>query len=186
MAEEGLLLSYTYFLNADCSKYISVGYNTETFKPQTKLHHVGVHRTTLGLVEWMYVFVIKNDEFSSLFTSKNPGKIQSSLKSIDIKFKRKSRNLVINGFEISEQEWLIIVKLSNFIQSVLYWCKQTRSNIVNYYQKYVEKCRANNVSSLDVTHFFVVDDNEMKCNYSRLFYEITILCKTQLLSDILK
>lgn len=186
MAEEGLLLSYTYFINDDCSKYISVGFNPGTFKPQAKLHHVGVHQSTLDLKEWLYIFIIKNDEFSNTFTSQNPGKICCSLKSVDIKFKKKYRIILINGFEINAKEWLIIVKLSNFIQSVLYWCSQATNNIINYYQKYVEKCKLYNVSSLDATYFFVNDENEMKCNHSRLFYEIPILCKNKLMSDILK
>lgn len=184
MAEEGLLLSYTYFINDDCSKYISVGFNPETFKPQTKLHHVGVHQSRLDLKEWIYIFTVKNDEFSSLFTSKNPVKICCSLKSLDIKFKK--QKIIINGFEINAQEWLLIVKLSNFIQSVLYWCRQTANDVINYYQNYVEKCKAHNVYSLEATHFFVNDTSEMKCNHSRLFYEIPILCKNKLLSDISK
>lgn len=186
MVEEGLLLSYTYFINDDCSKYISVGFNPETFKPETKLHHVGVHQSTLDIKQWLYIFITKNNEFSKLFTSKNPGRFRCSLKSVDIKFKKKSGIIIINGFEINAQEWLLIVKLSEFIQSVLYWCSQATNNIINYYQKYVEKCKAHNVYSLDSTHFFVNDNTVIKCNHSRLFYEIPILCKNKLMSDILK
>lgn len=183
---EQLLLSYTYFINADHSKYISVGYSVDNFTPCVIVNYIGIAKIKLVLLEWLNIFLLKNEDISSFFSScgsKKPKNSIKTLKNTKIQFDAASKSVIINGLAINHEEWTLMLQMTDYIQSVLYWCRQSTREVSSYYNEYVKRCCEQNVYSLDATHFFS-DISSIKCNYTRLFWEIPILCREKLMNDV--
>ena len=186
MDSEQLLLSYTYFINADHTKYISIGYSAETFAPCVIINYIGNAHTKLGLIEWLDVFMVKNEEISTFFKNCETSKCRKikTIKNSQILFDYGTKSLILNNLAINHQEWILIQQMTDYIQSVLYWCKHLTRAVSSYYTEYVKRCVENNVYNLDATQFFTDETPLIKFNFSRLFWEMPILCKNKLFNDI--
>ena len=187
MESEQLLLAYTYFINNENSKYISVGYSVENFSPCVIINYIGLGNLKLGLPEWLNIFMVKHEEISSLLNAGGVKKCQKLIKTMKntlIKFDEHTKTIVISNIAINHDEWLLKLQLTDYIQSVLYWCRQTTKEVSSYYNEYVKRCIELNTISLDTTDFFTNTNSIFKWNDSRLFFEIPILCKNKLYNDI--
>lgn len=186
MDSEQLLLSYTYFINAEHTKYISIGFSVKTFTPCVIINYIGYAQTKLGLTEWLNIFMIKHEEISTFFKNCETSKCRKikTLKNSQIHFDYVTKSLILNSLAINHEEWILMQQMTDYIQSVLYWCRYLTRAVSLYYDEYVKRCVENSVYSLDATHFFTDETSIIKCNFSRLFWEMPILCKNKLFNDI--
>lgn len=180
------LLAYTYFINGEISKYISVGYDTNTFQPSVTIHHIGESSITLTSMEWMIMFVyidqIKTylDRTWTIIDGHNTGIIQVT-KEFTIEqhnalsdwvwFKKDDLNqITINGEEFSQIE-----HLADFFNTIIYRLKLSSELVKNYYNDYVDKCAMFGTECLSSSQYFV-PAIEKNFNYNKLFIEIGIVC----------
>lgn len=180
-----LLLSYTYFFDEKYAKYISIGFNIADFKPNIIINHIGEASVTLDLVDWICIFIAKQQEIDEAFKSdKLENKKFSCAKNLNVQLNGKLQVLKIDNNSFTYDEWKILHELNDYIQCVMFWCKQLTADVKNYYNLYVAKCVEKYVYRLDITEFFVPPDSISRCNFSRMFYELPILCKEKLKNDI--
>lgn len=185
IAPKQLLLAYNYFFNENNLKYISIGFDTEDFKPTVILNHIGESYTRLDLVDWICIFIAKQQDIDDAFISDiKENKKFNCARNMNIHFIAKLNALKIENITINNNEWQTLKLLNDYVQCVMFWCKQLTVDVKNYYKLYVEKCAEKYVYFLDMTEYFIPQQSASRCNFSRMFYELPILCKTKLENDI--
>jgi hypothetical protein len=187
-----LLLSYTYFFGAQSLKYISIGFSTVfDFAPILYLNHIGVSYIPISAIEWMSIY-INIEAINKMFQRDVNNKIGviDAGRGIKIRFNPKSNTITMyNNFEgtisLSYNEWMYILNIMEYINSVIFWYQSTVNEVKSYYNDYILKCNEHNVLSLDASMYF----NPTRCsniryNYTRLFYEFPLLCPLKLRNDV--
>lgn len=177
---EQLLLAYTYFIDNKHEKYVSIGYNIVDFKPCVILHHIGNACVTLDTIQWLNIFIAKNNTITAILSSSEVVNIDGDF----IIVNGNEKTVQINDVVVTKLEWDLLQFFIDYTHSVLFWCKHATKYVHEFYNKYLEKCIEKNVLQLDVADYFTPTDLNSKCNFSRLFYEFPILCKEKLIIDV--
>lgn len=188
-----LLLSYTYFLNAEHTSYISVGLDTNNFKMKIILFKNGIYHN-LQWEDWSLLYVNINviqNHFNGygvdfLELPKTPSDI--------IHYKLSSRItekcLILTGDNkkvvIKLKEWMSLYNLMPFINSIVTWYIHTAHDVEIFYHQYLLKCIEVKSFKLEAQHFFIPSTSATyyQCNYSRLYQEIPLLCQNKIIIDL--
>lgn len=194
-----LLLSYTYFLNDQHSCYICIGFDIETFKLKIILF-----KNTIFLMlcyqDWKNItnnieLIKKHFELGN-YALENPvyGELPKAVGFCTIKLSQRNNEkclTVVSGdglkkiIIITQSEWEHLYELYPFLNSVISWYNKVESEVESYYNIYVSKCFEKKKIQLAYEDFFIPNQAEgyNYYNYSRLFSEIPILCKSKLSND---
>ncbi len=194
----GLLLSYTYFLNTQHTCYISVGYDVETLKLKIILYKNMIYQE-LKLEDWNLLYknlttiqnffvnnvkefiinqdgIIEVDEYANNVIAY---KLISLKQKNCLMFETKSTKIIID-----DSEWKKLYMLSHFLNSISIWCNLVWKEIEQYYHIYYDKCNLLNVDELPASEFFIpTPASYNSCNFSRLFNEISFLCRDKIRRD---
>lgn len=173
-----LLLAYTYFLNNEYTKYISIGYQQDDFKTGIVLHDIGENCVVLSSFDWLslFIYITEIDCAFSEQKLENPINVTSEL---ILKYNVPNNCIIVSKdsaeLKITRGDWQIFVQLTEYFSFVLNWYNQTSAIAKNYYDEYVAKCIENNLPYLNSSHYFSPKNCNKNCNFSRLFYEIGII-----------
>lgn len=207
-----LLLSYVYFLNNSHTTYINVGFDTDNFEPSIILYK-NIKHLCFSFTDWINlytnIFTINNffqnkdsnvDIDLPINSTQNIFKLctdfvitsnnTSSKQNVFNKYLICENTSTSSQIVITEQEWNTILDRISFLQSVVTWYELTSKEIKNYYKIYAEKCSRKGVTELSSTEYFLPTQDGVNyntyfnCNYSRLYSEIPILCKSKLIKNI--
>lgn len=190
-----LLLSYTYFLN--CDKSISIGYDSKTFKTVLVLNQV----LLINQLEW-YSLCVKFPLIKKFLVCAKKQANGPSTSSDGKKTYRASTTLHIqasvhdnvhvtlirsNGPKIilNESEFHLLCALEEFISAVIMHNRTTETLVEAYYGLYLTQCKELGVNKLE-TPVYYPSTATSSVNYSRLFFEIPILCKDDIIREINK
>lgn len=203
-----LFLAYTYHLNDECTKYISLGYHTRTFTTTILFHHIGVSVLELDTLEFTNIFML-SENISQYFQRGEPIEKLSPNKYIQlamttaangekqIVFERVGNTSSTLKIALNEKEWNCMLELTNYFNPLLFWYQSSKSGVKHYYDHYVKLCCDTNKTFLTTQEFFApneIPNGQMyfspqppSYNYSRLFYEIGIFCRyDDILETVLK
>ena len=182
-----LLLSYTYFLDNYNKSLISVGYDTNLLLPIILLIK---QPNNFVIIEFSKFKIINNfrKEINKYFIGDTSSPI---IQSSDFSLLRgKQRGLTIADGDckitLKEKEWNRLYKFIPFINEVINYQYKTAYLVSDFYESYLKQCTEQSVlklNQLPVTPY-EVDTNTI--NYSRLFYEIPVLCENKLFDDYFK
>lgn len=174
-----LLLAYTYFLNESSTKYIGIGFNSETLLPNLIIRS-SKKEICLSTLDWITFYTSLQEESTTDVddqTRKNKKKLI---------VKKTQENEFVFRFDkekisLTSDEWEKFKTFVNFFNSVMLY-NHSAINVINFYiNNYLEKCLQNNKKCLDVKEYFEPNMVGQVClNYSRLFYEIPIYCKNKI------
>lgn len=193
-----LLLSYIYFLNSSHTCYINIGYDVETFHLKIIIYKKGKLQKW-SFSDWQCFY--KNLEAIQNFfltnglnnTLEEYNKTSSDMSERKIIFnlsnsKNQKKLIFIEQEEkilLNSEEWKNIYDLATFLNSVILWCKIVWNEIEMYYNEYYKKCKLLQVFILPPEEFFLpLPSPYSYCNYSRLFSEIPVFCRTRLKNDL--
>lgn len=99
-------------------------------------------------------------------------------------FVRHKNSHTITTLMLSQEEWRMFYYLSEFINAVVTHIRSAGPLIQSYFESYATRCKELNVCSLDSSKFFVPQNtnyfNDKAINYSRLFFELPILCQMKI------
>lgn len=184
-----LILAYTYFLNDDFNRIISIGFSTSTLKPVVVLHHVGNGSVVLTPNEWYSLFLHQQDIEGAMngVAIKNPIFLSDDTKisqddSGRITIKKTSFSTTFT-FQLNGYDWQCFIHLSELFKSILHLYTRSQEKVNLYYVKYTQLCFEKNVMCLDVASYFVVD-NAFNLNLPRLFNELGLLFKQKCLNGL--
>lgn len=170
-----LLLNYTYFLNDEYTKYISIGFQQKDFKPGVIIHSIGENCVELSFFEWLSLFVYI-PEIDNAFQTQKMEKIIVVTDEIYIKYYKDNNQLLLRKnatiIQITKADWIMFLRLTEFFSFIFNWYNQTSEIAKNYYIEYIDKCKQNGVTYLDSSSYFEPKTMKKNCNFSRLFYEI--------------
>ena len=185
-----LLLSQTYFLNDEHTCYLSIGFDTESFKPaivllkNTVFHQMCVETWTTAVYNnWE---TIKNHFMGQTnilelpkTTSDCSVKLTSRGGQQRIVFTHGCKKIILNS-----EEWSRAEELLSFLQTVINWSETVWQQIADYHHIYMMKCCGQNSYALAAVDFFIPPVTGYNFfNYARLFNEIPILCRQQLINN---
>lgn len=180
-----LILAYTYFLNDNFNKFISIGFSAQTLKPVVVLHHIGQSAVILSTSEWYSLFLNQKD-IESAFTG-TPFKAPKYL-SEEAKIEQDtSFRIFLNKtskFEFNINDWQCFVHLSELFKSILHLYTRTQDTVQLFYVKYTQLCFEKNVMCLDTSNFFVIE-NPFNLNLQRLFNELGLLFRQKCLNGMM-
>jgi hypothetical protein len=187
-----LLLAYTYFLNDDHTSYVSVGYSCIDFNPKIIIcsnsnsikSSKGSCYVEFNFSDWIHFNNNNLQIINKFFMNEGEYKIPKS-KSVHCKLLTKQgiKYLVLNRHVfINSDNWNNLFDISTFLTSLITFCNNVWREIEFYYQAYLEKCKLHHVYQLTFNDYFAPFVSY--CNYSRLFNEIPIICKTRLINEI--
>lgn len=186
-----LLLSYTYFLNANHSSHISVGYDNQNFTMKIIIYKNNVYEE-LGWENWFVLFLNKEtiqNHFEDLYGVDfvELPKV-NGLNTLKLSFRNNEKCLIIiqnkKKIVLFKNEWWKLYGLSSFFHSIVYWYLNNWSQIETFYYRYLNKCIEKNTFKLQSHEFFVGDETLTSFNVSRLFYELPVISRKKLLDDI--
>lgn len=170
-----LFLAYTYFLNSEYTKYVSIGYMGEDFKTAIVLHEIGENCVVLSSFEWLSLFIYIT-EIDCAFNEQKMENLLKVTEDVNLKYNAVNKRIVLSKeatqVEITRHDWQIFLQLTEFFSFVLNWYNQTNALAKNYYDEYVGKCIENHLPYLDSSNYFLSKNCNKNCNFSRLFYEI--------------
>lgn len=191
-----LLLSYTYPLNNNWSKIISTGFNHEdNFEACVILNDCMEDSIMLSTLDWYSIFVKfeKINKTIDLMISKQEltervkqhvrvsqnldvliMKDHDGVVKIQLQRKDGSKSYITLLYD----EYIAFYALSEFIHLVLTYNRSCTSFINMYFSSYVKKCLELNCNFLTSQHYFTPSNYSGmdSINYSRLFYELPVLC----------
>ena len=189
-----LLLSYIYFLNAMSTVAMSVGFDSVTFKPTILLQAFGRSHIVINILDWMYIGL--NREAAEKFFTHDPGKpvfingTNLTIKPIlygrkrerYILLKNTSDNCTHQEIALSVMEWSILMRLCNFFSTIGFHLHRGSGAVQEYFNNYVAFCVAKRQKRLTTRDFFVpvYESENATFNFSRLFYEIPVICREEL------
>lgn len=187
-----LLLSHTYFLNDQHTSYLSIGFDTESFKPaivlfkNTVFHQMCVETWTTSVYNnWQTIknhFMGQNnilfEELPKTTTNDCSVKLTCRGSQRRILFTDGCKKIILNY-----EEWVRAEELLSFLQSVINWSETVWQQVAAYHHIYMMKCYNQKSYSLDTIDFFIPPiTGHNFFNYARLFNEIPVLCKQQLIN----
>lgn len=197
-----LLLAYTYYLNNEYTKYISLGYNAKTLEASIVLHHIGKSFVELNCYEYTNVILL-SDHIQAYFYPETGVEDSINNRYVNIKFSEFSgiKHVVFtdnrsqqknHSIRLNYSEWERMQELMGFFSPLTLWYKTTAKDVKKYYNHYVKICCDTNRIRLNNQDFFTPNDvpsddlthasvGSPSFNYSRLFYEIPILCRQSIL-----
>lgn len=187
MKHHELLLSYTYFLNNESTKFICIGYDTIHFSPIIHLNHIRKSSIIWNILDWLtfttHICSIQD------FLSHNSNNINISftnflISNCDEKIFIKDK-VSLEEVEITAAEMFTLINLIDFLNTIMFHYKSCVAYIQEYYNLYVLNCSTKNVFSLSTSDYFVPPSDRFQLNYYRLFYEIPIIFKEKLLFDVM-
>lgn len=98
-------------------------------------------------------------------------------------------------FTLEESEWIRIYELLPFFNPLIFWYKSTLHSVKTYYDHYIKLCTDCNTVCLTVQQFFSPNDipanqnytspQSPSFNYSRLFHEISFMCRQDIVDNVL-
>lgn len=188
------LLSYTYFLNDECTKYITLGYSMDTLKPTVILHQIMPCNSFVILMaqEWYSILVHQERITNTFFVNTAETSSLSIYPFGDQKYLRLDhimKNVSIGTFgesdvqiSIKQKEWRTMVQLTDLLNSILQYYIRTTEEVTQYFLKYTQTCFDKNLMFLGQEHFFkpTVDS---KCNFIRLFNELGIFLSQKIITN---
>lgn len=181
-----LLLSYTYFLDNVRKTSISVGYDSNLLLPIIVLIKKTNSFKIIELSTYIKIYELR-DEINKYFNDTTPVSIQC--KELSLKTS-KQKGLIIRNrdgrFSINAEEWTRLYKWLPFLSAVINHQQRTTYLVVDYYESYLKQCVSENVMKLDQPPHTPYQISVDTINYSRLFFELPILCETKLLDDYFK
>lgn len=201
-----LLLAYTYQINNECSKLVSVGFETGSFQPAILFQNVNKSFLQLNVFEYINIFLYAN-EIQSFFNETNSLNVNNhyitiksvivkKVKHLIIKKKFNEKNSSNQKIILKSEEWDILLRLFNFFDVLIFWYRSTAQNVFQYYKHYLQLCCEKNLRQLTTEYFFTPNESNnvqpishlygstVMFNYSRLFHEIPIICFNRLTQDI--
>lgn len=194
-----LLLSYTYFLNAEHTCYITIGYDVESFELRIIMLKDKVFQIWT-FCQWDYLMQNaaqiqclfqcepdngadnKNDNYFVKTSRSNSDELYIKLK----KHKETKFLILFNGSSeivLYSSEWAKFFALSWFLNTIVNWYSATWPEIQHYYNAYSAKCNIMQLNELPSNEFFVLAETQSYCNFSRLFNEIPVLCANKIQND---
>lgn len=198
-----LLYAHTYFLNTIWSKTISIGYCPDTFQLRIILNDCfGERRILLSTFEWsglVFAFqkVMKlvdsaqkelNDVSSGIKTGINSYTkqrirvtpsfsilVEQNLKEVAVVFQH-NQNGVHSAISFNYEEWIRLYSNMDFFNTILEELKHSTIIVIAYFEQYVLRSVEH---PLETAEFFVLSGFSPSdiAKFSRLFYEIAVLCK---------
>lgn len=181
-----LLLTYSYFLNNENTKIITIGFDSTNFSPTIQLGKIGKSILTWNVLDWItftfHACSIQNNlnnniNISISFTN---FMIHNSDGQIFIK-----NNISDEEIEFTSEEIWIVLKLIEYFNTIIFHYKSCAVYVQEYYNQYVVNCASKDLFYLNTTDYFIPPADHYQLNYYRLFYEIPIICKEKLLSDVM-
>lgn len=187
-----LLLAYTHFLNG-YEKHISIGYNPVTLLPAINIVHNSKSKIVLTTLDWMHLLANSN-EITKCLANNGSAYFKCDTTSISIiHVSHNNENVIImqdlfnnaNCITLSDQDWMQIYTLFDFYKSMYDWFTLYAHNIKIYYDQYVNNCTLKHVYTLQTHDFFAIEDTYKNTfNQLRLFHEIPVICKQNLILDV--
>lgn len=173
-----LLLAYTYFLNGDFTKFVSVGYSSTRLKPVVLLHSTGNQPVILNPIEWYLIFGYQPDIEKTFFGNgfKTPKILADDVQIAATDTQEIILSKGINKMAINYLDWLVLVQLTELFKSILHLYNKTQDCVQQYFLRYTHLCFEKNALSLDTSQFFTLD-SQFNCNFPRLFNELGLLFK---------
>lgn len=86
---------------------------------------------------------------------------------------------------MTEEEIVNLLKLMDFLNTIIFHYKSCAAYIQEYYNQYVANCVTKNIFVLNTTDYFIPPADRYQLNYYRLFYEIPVIVKDKLLNDVM-
>lgn len=191
-----LLLRYTYFLDANSKKAMSIGFDSITFKPLIIVQDFNGSHIVMTIHDWM--FVALNHELAKKFFQHDIDQPAFNCsKNITVQHlfgRRKERLIYLQNTDnshrhcnlsLNAEEYTTLSRLSDFFSTLALYLRKGTNSIEEYYNNYVYYCVMKKQAHLTSKDFFIpIIDTENTYNYSRLFHEIPILCDERLRQDI--
>lgn len=210
---EMLLLANTYFLNPQWTKALVIGYSPENFDVMLMLlDSTTGSKINLNVFDWCGVFVSMQkitkfvqqanleltEAMLGLRSNANGIGTKHTLKtSPSVSFVVEQRDgdvkVLLNvykgkkiAFTFSIYEWFEFYNLGEFINNTINHQKVSSAMILSYFEQYVERCKTNQQSCLDLSEFFIPQNAATWniANYSRLFLEFPLFCKNKIVEKI--
>lgn len=195
---KNLLLAYTYFLNDKHTCKVIIGFSAETFEAQIIFHRFKDIPVYISFNEWEKYFT----NFKQLDKKRCADEtqlLQDLLESIDVKttittkvivnFTLKNDNSNNNNnkiFPMFQNEYQHFLNIIEFLNVVMCYNNTASANVREYFNKYMEKCKAKNLFQLSFDEYYIpMNLSHVHCNYSRLFFEIPLYCSGKLFENLI-
>lgn len=189
-----LLLQYTYYLNNQGTKCVTIGLDTITFEPRMIIHsttqRTGVH---LSQVEWTYLHTSYKSVYDFLVCKKDVTFLTAYnfvLKSILTKNKKRFIKLKNNPnptrqVTLDFAEWVNLGNLTNYLCVLMTKFIEISPFVVEYYNLYLQQSRALKKDPLTSEDYFMPElADRPQFNTYRLFNEIPLVCREKLTNDL--
>lgn len=186
-----LLLAYTYFLSANHSSHITVGYDSQNFNMKIILYKNGVYEE-IDWDNWFVLFMNKDsiqNYFEGLYAVnflELPKVNEECI--LKLSHRNNEKCLIFNQIKkkiiLDKHEWSKLSTLIPFLHTIVYWYLNNWKEIESFYLRYLTKCIEKNAFKLQSQEFFVEDEILGSFNTSRLFNELPVISRKKLLDDI--
>lgn len=187
-----LLCQYTYFLNKESQKVLSIGFDPSTFRPVLHLTSlVNDEHLCFSNEDWACVtaclkyclkYLIGSSDVA--WYSSNSLVIESIINNGERLIKITNLNVSPGVFELNLNELQVINQFSTFLTRILKHYSDYWFDVEYYYRSYLLKCISWNKKQLDISDYFTPGNRCL--NYFRIFNEFPIVCRNKLEYDLLQ
>lgn len=195
-----LLLQYSYFLNVEACKEITIGYDPYSFVPSvylTWMDEGSLKYLHLCRDSWIFfrdcLGEIKDNFTGNVFNAEQY-RATSSDGIWELEFRQSCFVNGENGFELRNTAFSLslyfnfteiktLFHLTIYCAAIMVYYGDVQKIVESYYDQYLLVCYANGRDYLDY-HEYIRGNDTVKVNWFRVFSEIPIVCKNKLRKDL--
>lgn len=89
-----------------------------------------------------------------------------------------------NSIVLNQEEWTKCSEYREFFQLIIRQYLRNALYVEQYYQSYLYHCLLKNKNTLDTNDLYTLMDNPISFNYTRLFFEIPLICHDKSTRDL--
>lgn len=189
-----LLLQYSYYLNQEATKCVTIGIDPYTFVPKMIIFSPTLRKgVNLSCTEWAYLhtsyqgvrdfLTYKKDR--AWFSTNNIA-LRSMTSKTNIRLiKLRNNPTPSHKINLNFIEWENLKGLTSYLNALMEKFIQISPMVSDYYDTYISKCHELNQEYLPPHEFFEPQNGQIRnFNSFRLFNEIPVLCEEKMHEDL--